>query len=163
MNIVRKYKESFIGIGAGIFTAIVYYNTGFIENRGLTGRLYSATIPQWICYAMWALSLILIITDIWKVRKGKAPGSMEDTKANINWLTFVLTFIAISVYILLMRPVGFCPSSAAFLFALTCILSEPKERNYVLFAIISVVVSISIYYIFRYGLNLMLPRGIMPF
>lgn len=163
MSIVHKYKESFIGIGAGVFTAFVYYNTGYIENRGLTGRFYSATIPQWICYAMWALSLILIITDIRKVRRREDSGSREGTKTNINWLAFIRTFIVISVYILIMRPVGFCPSSSAFLFALTCILSEPKERNYILFAIISVIVSVAIYYIFRYGLNLMLPRGIMPF
>ncbi len=162
MKILRKYRESFIGVGACIFTAFVYYNTGSIENRGMTGAVYSASVPQWICYALWILSLILIITDISKARKN---ADIEETaqKQSINWVTFILTVLAIGIYILVMRRVGFCPSSMVFLFFLTCILSEPHERNYVLFAAISVVVPIAVYCIFRYGLNLMLPRGIMPF
>jgi len=163
MKLIRKYKESCIGVGIAIFAVLVYMDSLTIKDMGLTGTVNAASVPQWICVVLWGLSAALIIQDISAQRKRQDNSSEERKGPAINYLAFFLTAAAISAYIVVMKPLGFCPSSALFLFVEFCILSEREERNYPLFAGIAAVVSVVIYLAFRMGLNLMLPRGIMPF
>lgn len=162
MKLITKYKDTCIGIGMAIFTGFAYLNTLTIRDSGLTGTVNAASFPRWLCYGLWILSALLIIQDI-RVQKNKTDEPEKKKKNDINYTTFILTAVVVTVYILLIRPLGFCPASALFLFAEFCVLSEKKERNYLLFAIVSVVAAVVIYAAFRLGLNLMLPRGIMPF
>lgn len=166
MSILRTYRETWIGVGMAIFTSVYFYNTLEIKDLGLTGSVYAATIPQWLSYVMWLLSAALILTDVSKQRKAAASGEREkDTaqKSSVNWLTFILTIAVLVGYVLLISVLGFCPATALFLFGEISILCEPGKHKWALFAIIAIVVSIAAYCAFRLGLNLMLPRGIMPF
>ena len=73
----------------------------------------------------------------------------------------VATIVVFTAYVLLMKPVGFIITSAVYLFLQMLILCPKEKRNSILFAVISVVCAVAIYYIFRNGLNVMLPAGIL--
>jgi putative tricarboxylic transport membrane protein len=62
-----------------------------------------------------------------------------------------------------MKPLGFIISSILYLFGQIVILCPKEKYNFVMFAIVSVVTSVVVFYTFRKGLNLMLPVGILKF
>jgi hypothetical protein len=66
-----------------------------------------------------------------------------------------------ALYALLITKVGFLITTTVYLFIQINILSPKQSRKHLMFAIISVVASVVIYYIFVKVFNLMLPAGIL--
>ena len=60
-----------------------------------------------------------------------------------------------------MCTLGFMISSVLFLIATMLLLTPAEKRNIPLILILSVVVSVGVYYLFVYGLDMVLPRGIL--
>ena len=156
-----KYKDTIIGIVVILLTAAYYYASLSIEDRGFTGSVTSASIPQWLCYGMWILSAALIIKNQRNVKKGETKS--EGKKKTRNRKAFVIACVAILLYVILIPTLGFCPSTVLFLMLMFYALSTEEERNYPLFLVISIATALITYLIFRNYLNLMLPKGIMPF
>ena len=52
-------------------------------------------------------------------------------------------------------------SSVVYLIVQMTVLAPKEKRNYLLFAVISVAVSVVVYYLFRNGLNVLLPAGLL--
>ena len=74
------------------------------------------------------------------------------------------TIAAFTVYVFVIEPAGFLLSSIVYLFAQITILAPKEKRGIkgiILFAVIAVVVCVAVYFIFRFGLNVMLPAGIL--
>ncbi|AXM03684.1 hypothetical protein DKG79_14145 [Escherichia fergusonii] len=57
---------------------------------------------------------------------------------------------------------GFVISCAIYIFLQTLVLlPRKKKRNYPLFAVVAFVVSSSIFFLFRFGFDILLPAGVM--
>lgn len=87
----------------------------------------------------------------------------DDDAANRNADTksLIMIFVVLIIYMALMSVLGFMISSALFLFA-TMMLLTPKQKMKLPFIIIlSLVVSVGVYYLFVYGLDMVLPAGIL--
>ena len=76
-------------------------------------------------------------------------------------MAVVLTFVIIIAYVLIMPTLGFILSTMIYLFLQMIVLAPPEKRNYVLFAIVSVVFTAFVFVAFRVGLQQLLPRGII--
>ena len=61
----------------------------------------------------------------------------------------------------LMSVLGFMISSALFLFATMMLLTPKQKRKLPIIIILSVVVAVGVYYLFVYGLDMVLPTGII--
>jgi putative tricarboxylic transport membrane protein len=76
-------------------------------------------------------------------------------------MAVVGTFVLMAGYAALLPMVGFMITTAVYLFLQINILAENQHRKPVLFGIISVVTSVSVYYLFVMVFHLMLPAGIL--
>ena len=87
----------------------------------------------------------------------------DDDAANRNADTkaLVAIFVILIIYMALLSTLGFMISSVLFLIATMLLLTPAEKRNIPLILILSVVVSVGVYYLFVYGLDMVLPRGIL--
>ena len=74
----------------------------------------------------------------------------------------LLTMGLIIVYAVLMKSVGFIITTFVYMMAQMLILREGK-KNWLLMVIISLVMSVGIYFLFTRVFNIMLPAGILSF
>lgn len=88
----------------------------------------------------------------------------EGEKGNGSVRRFLVTLALLFAYIYLLNPIGFTLASILYVFAQT-LLFVPKEkrnvRNYVLFAVVSIVIPIAINLLFENVFSLILPEGML--
>ena len=156
---IAKYKEFMLGIGITLL-AIVY---GYAATQIQT-RIQTAIGPNYVPYGLTALCLILGIAQMivgWNKAKAydqeEHPAEEKDPKA------VLLVFISLALYVAVLKTIGFLICTTVLCFVLEILLCPKAKRNYVLFAIVAVVSTVLIYFIFRSGLSLMLPAGILKF
>ena len=77
-------------------------------------------------------------------------------------LKSLLTMGLIIVYALLMKSVGFIITTFVYMMAQMFILREGK-KNWLLMVVISLIMSVGIYFLFTRVFNIMLPAGILSF
>ena len=87
----------------------------------------------------------------------------DDDAANRNADTkaLIAIFAILIVYMALMSTLGFMISSALFLFATMMLLTPKQKRKLPVIIILSVVVAVGVYSLFVYGLDMVLPAGIL--
>ncbi len=158
----KKCRDLILGIVMLAVSIFYLYFTFQIKTRPkLTPSYASARImPTILGIALTILSIICIWQG-W--RKFKAPDDEAESASGekTDVMTVVLTFAVIIGYVLIMQPLGFCLSTVIYLFLQMLVLAPANKRNIPLFAIVSVVFTIVIFFVFRAGLDLLLPRGII--
>jgi putative tricarboxylic transport membrane protein len=83
-------------------------------------------------------------------------------EAAIDRTALIKTVALILGYIALMNPLGFPPTTAAYLFCQFIVLTPPgRKKNYTAYAIIAVVSALAVFYTFRAGFGIMLPAGLL--
>ena len=87
------------------------------------------------------------------------PGRKQKREDKGDLVAVVFTFAVIIGYILVLPMMGFCLSTALYLFLQMIILAPAEKCNYVLFAIIALVFTALVFVAFRVGLQQLLPRG----
>lgn len=170
-------KDIMKNTGVGIFfivLALVYMLgtsriTSFspFGNRGLD----SQSIPQMLGALMCALALFQVVLTVQKNKREMAAAAREDVKAGAqegNWKKKVspVTLGSIGLliaYVLVYQRLGFVLSTCAYLFAAITLLTPREKRGKMIKFIVpfSIVVSLSVYFIFTKYLTLFLPRGIL--
>ena len=91
------------------------------------------------------------------LRKGKTTA--ETVKRDILPMPVIVTILAITAYALLLRPLGFLPTSFVFLTGLICYLTRYSLLRSVLLSVAIVAV---IYLLFRIVFTVLMPPGIVP-
>lgn len=115
--------------------------------------------PKIVGVSILIVSLIQLVAVIKKPiieseNKDKEP---EDSKGGL------FTIAAIVAYTILYDILGFICSTMLYLFVQIYILSNRENRNYKLFALVSVITPIVIYALFVYAIDMPLPEGILSF
>ncbi|SBW10349.1 conserved membrane hypothetical protein [uncultured delta proteobacterium] len=166
MNTLRKYKDILTGAFLLAFAAFFFYNAGGIRLLGkqiITARAF----PRTLAVLLGFLSLWMLVEGVMKLAREKEPSpraAAPETPGDYSGAARIgLTILALIVYIMCMRPVGFLLSTIAYTFAQTLILTPRENRDYRMAAVTSIVLPTIIYVIFLYGLRLMLPQGILTF
>ena len=75
----------------------------------------------------------------------------------------IASFIALTIYVALLEPIGFVIMTIIYTFAQILILT-PREKwgkNFVPAAIVALIAGILLYYIFKIQLSVLLPSGIL--
>jgi len=133
----------------------------FIHSLEITPKmekdLGSGYMPKLIAGSIITLSIIkLILLFLNKTNKN----SQEENNDVFGGL---LTIILLALYVYFFNIVGFILSTTLYLFFQILILSNEKNRNLVLFGIISIVTSLVIYTLFVYIIKSPLPIGLIGF
>ena len=157
----KKCKDLILGVVMLLFSGFYLYYAQQIKTRPkLTPAYASAQImPKLLGILLAVLSVLCIIQGIKKVRTADEGEKKKADKGDIMAVT--LTFAVIIGYTLILPTLGFCLSTAIYLFLQMNILAPKEKRNYVLFAVVAVVFTAFVFVAFRVGLQQLLPRGII--
>ena len=180
MKKLLQNKEMLVGI-IFLIIGVVYFALAFTipiyDAYGGSSVVDSSFVPKVVGILLIVLSILQLIFSS-KAAKN-APSAQttqaseedgefkvedwDDDAANRNADTkaLVAIFVILIIYMALLSTLGFMISSVLFLIATMLLLTPAEKRNIPLILILSVVVSVGVYYLFVYGLDMVLPRGIL--
>ena len=160
----KKWKDLILSILMMLLSAFYLYYAERIKTRPKMTPAYSGAriVPVLLGILLAALSVVLVIQAVKKLRALHPNGGEADKKMQRDDLVSVtLTIAVIIAYTVLLRPLGFCLSTVLYLFVQMIVLAPRAKRNYLLFALVSVLFTALVFIAFRMGLQQMLPRGII--
>ena len=142
-----------------MFTCLIIVASLFLlyTAYGIAGfdALSSAgAIPMVTTATMVICGLIILRQNI-----ARRPSTEETIARDILPLPVIVTILAITAYAILLKPLGFLPTSFLFLFGLIRFFSGRSMRFSFLAALVSVA---AIYIIFRLIFSVLMPQGVVP-
>ena len=123
----------------------------------------AAFLPRLIFGILIVVGIVMIvqgIQDIKKNRKKLLEGEALE-KASRETLRSLGALCILLVYILCFKPVGFIISSILFLVGMMFYMTKKEDRKPIIFIIISVVMTLVVYFCFKKFLYIYLPAGIL--
>lgn len=153
------------------FSAAYLYEASSIKIFGGAGTagVNAQTVPYLWGGCLAVLSVILILRSLLAKKKGEKESSsgrtrrefLEKIKARRE---VVYTFGLLIGYAILMKPIGFIPTSMIYLLLQIWVLTPIEKRSrkvLVTAAGLAVFFSVSLYFLFTEYLMVMLPAGIL--
>ncbi|MCH3917048.1 MAG: tripartite tricarboxylate transporter TctB family protein [Spirochaetia bacterium] len=165
-------KEIVCGIIFTIFALVYLVSSSFIPTMSLLKTLGSDFMPRIYGVLMLALGIGQVFVSLKKegtnernISEGNKEATQQKTQndkklGKEDKLNILYTFVAISFYIILMKPLGFIVSSSLY-FVIQAVILTPVgiKRKYVLFLLIGVIASLFAFFLFRNLFNINLPSG----
>lgn len=164
---------------------IVFFTVFIVNSLHLRFGIATTTVigadffPKLFCGIGLFLSVLLVIVNAvaWK-RNTREPESSSgeeretdaaehDEKKELlrGYGRVVLCILFMIAFIIMIKYLGFLISAVVYEFVQLLYLSTPKQRKDARFvirvALLSILVPAVLYVVFRYGLNIMLPMGIL--
>lgn len=120
-------------------------------------------MPKVISIAVFILSAVLLVTTITERRVRAAEIAAAKDAEKKDYKRVILSFLMVLIYVYTLKLVGFTITSLVFLPAEMFILAPDDKRtkkDLLRYVIISVIFTLIVYFLFRYGFKILLPRGI---
>jgi Tripartite tricarboxylate transporter TctB family. len=124
--------------------------------RGVSMNYGADVMPKMVSALLALFGVAVVLQSRFLVRSGETKAAKPG-----NGKAVVLSLVFLAVYIGLLSRVGFIIMTALYLFAQTLLYAPREKRNHLLFAVISVVVTVAVYLIFAKGFKLILPYGVL--
>lgn len=160
---MNKYRDAWIGIFL-LICSVGFYIDSFNIKTMAVARIGPAFVPRLICIIIGVLSLGLIVKEIITARRNT---SLENEKKIENMdkgsaFRVLGTVILLTIYISFLSKIGFIIMTIAYLIV-QCTLIDPDRsiKRTVMYGILGVVTSVSVYYLFENVFQLILPAGIL--
>lgn len=159
----NKYKDIIAGgflFAIGIIMFFASFNIKVVA--GMTVGIGSDFMPKIGAIILAFLGATILILGFKKIKNTDL--SQENTTVNTNHKRLAVvafSLVSIALYIFLINILGFMISTALYIFAQITLLAPKGKVNYLLFTVVSLIVSSSIYYTFVKAFDLMLPAGIL--
>lgn len=144
-------------IAAVIFLAfgIFMFGNSLGINPIIPNEVGSGYVPKFLSIVISVLSVVLLVLTLLKKKLGPTEKTDEDIKGGI------FTVMALAAYVVLFQVLGFLVSTALYLFIQITLLSNEKNREFLVFGIISIVVPLVIYGLFKALFHMPFPTGIL--
>ncbi|MDK2799542.1 MAG: hypothetical protein PWQ70_1161 [Clostridiales bacterium] len=160
---LKKYKDIYSGIFMLLLAALIFIGSFSIKMLTVS-RIGAAFVPQLIAILMAMLSISVIINGIKRIKVVEVLQNVEEEKKEevpVRTFSVAATIGLLLVYVSLLEKVGFMIMTAIYLFFQIYVLADKSQRKLPLFAVIAIVVSVGVYYLFVNAFDLMLPAGIL--
>ncbi|WP_277679453.1 tripartite tricarboxylate transporter TctB family protein [Gracilibacillus dipsosauri] len=162
------HENKLVDLFSGLFLltlSVVMYISTFSFRQLTASKIGSAFVPQIVAIGLFILSLILTINAFvqWKKEKQTREETVEkkDSIEKPSYSLVIISLILMGVYLFTMPTIGFLISTAVYLFIQIYLIAPSDKRNPIPFAIVSIVTSTIIYFVFKNVFYLMLPSGIL--
>ena len=143
---ILNRKVAFVVIALGAFTGIIANTFNKSTNLDPVGP---AKYPIIVSVLIILLGVLMFITTFMKKRK------VEAKKNKISDYKSFFSILAAAIgYILLFHRIGYIATNTLFLIVIVRILGEKDIKKILLFSILT---TLGLYIIFKFGLNVLLP------
>jgi hypothetical protein len=154
----KKYWDLTSGIFLFLFSIALFIGAQNVKTLSISS-IGSGTFPSFIAVILAIVSVAIIVGGAKKAR-GPDEKSAKGGEKQRFWAVLA-TFAIMALYALLMPKVGFIITTMVYLFLQMYIMAAKEHQKPILFGIISIVTSVSVYYMFVKIFSLMLPAGIL--
>jgi len=175
-------KRNDIASGSTITLAAVFYLVNsktikIFQGPGAT-IINSRTVPMIWGAVLLLLGLVLLLKGMFGYDKRKSIASTISEndistqqlskhgliKILLNNIEVIGTGALLGGYVLILKNVGFILATAGYLFLQILLLGYGKRKKILIHAsIIAIFISLGVYLLFVYLLNIRLPSGVVPF
>lgn len=123
----------------------------------------AAFLPRLIFGILIVIGIVLIVMGAQDMKKNKAKVLEGEAleKASVETLRSLGALLLLAAYILCFKPVGFIISSIVFLIGMMFYMTKKEDRKPILFIVISVAMTLIVYFCFKQFLYIYLPAGIL--
>lgn len=157
---LKKYGNLTVGV-VFVALAVITYIMSTQLPPNLLGGMGPEFMPQVLAGFMGILGVIQCVMGVKSMKEYTPSQEEEKTEFKPEYMRVLATVVAFGIYVFTIKIVGFLVCSVIYLFVQMCILAPKEKRNYLLFAVIAVLFNVVVYFIFRNGLNVMLPTGFL--
>jgi hypothetical protein len=122
-------------------------------------------MPTVVGILMLLLAVILLVQSINKLRKGGVDGEVLEPDTS-DYKRVLASLLLATVYVNILKPVGFLISTFAYLVLQIPVLAPDDKRSkkdLITYFVISLVFTVIVYVLFRYGFKIILPPGLLKF
>ena len=158
----RKYGDFVVGIFYAVLGAAL-----IIGSRALPKSKVMEIGPDFMPTLIGAIILILagilLVETATRFRSQSAELDASGFKDTSDYKRVLGSLVAATVYVNILKPVGFIISTLVYLLVQIYILAPDQSRtkkDIVTYVIIDVVFTLVVYMLFRYGFKIVLPAGI---
>ncbi|MFA5852184.1 MAG: tripartite tricarboxylate transporter TctB family protein [Spirochaetales bacterium] len=155
----KKTRELLLGaLMLGIGALYLALTLGIPRKGGI-----DASFVPFVLSAIILLLGTLQTVGALRIKNEGANGQEKtESKEKVDTPTVLKTIFLILVYVAFLNKIGFVIMSILYLFIQFIVLTPAyKKKNYLMYAIVAIVSSVSIFLIFRYIFDLMLPAGLL--
>ncbi len=172
----RKYKDVVAGVFFILFGAVYFLFSFSIRLTNIGGAHGSRLIPQIVAILLMAMGLLLALRDVVPMIKNRTASSAGDAvsvgtggtlgqrlKAWLKPYRKVLAIFVLSfAYTAVMELLGFIIATPLYLLAMMKVLTPAKKKSRIVVnIIISAIATAALFFMFRYGFSMILPKGIL--
>ena len=160
------HKNLYSGIFFIFFSAFLFIES-FNIKMSTADALGPQFFPRLVAFLMLVLALVLIFLSVKNWNQAKAEeAAMPAEKRKITFnFPLVASIVLLFGYFLVLEHLGFMISTAIYLFCQMFLLlpqgSFKKPRYLVIVTLVSVGLSVFIYYLFLLAFSIFLPAGIL--
>jgi len=148
-------REFWCGFICFVFAVVYLVASLFIRKKAIT-TLGAAFVPR-----IYGISLLLL--SVMQMIAGKKAGIEEESGTKLerkDTFNVLYVFLLLFGYIVLMNVLGFIVTSTLYFFFQAVLLTPvTTKRRYFLYASISIVLSVSSFYVFHTMFLILLPTG----
>lgn len=147
-----------------IFGVIIFIAGKTLPVKDVPGQVGPEVFPQVIGVVIAILSFALILMALSEIKQDQALGIQEEIKKDslFDLKSVLLTMALLVIYVFLIPSLGFVIAGILYLFLQMIVMSnKPTPKQFVLYAVISIILPFVVYSIFVNVFNLMLPAGLL--
>ena len=165
IHFLQLFQSIVIGcLVIGFSTAMLIASSSIRVDKFTSSAVDNAAfLPRFVFAILIVIGIVLIlqgVRDVPQNRKKALEGEALE-KASGEVLRSLGALCILLVYILCFKPVGFVISSILFLIGMMFYMTKREDWKPVLFVVISVVMTLAVYYCFKQFLYIYLPSGIL--
>jgi len=158
----RKYGDFVVGIFYAVLgTALIIGSKTLPKSKVM--EIGPDFMPTLIGSIILILAGILLVETAARFKSQAAELESSGFKDTSDYKRVLGSLLAATVYVNILKPVGFIISTLVYLIIQIYILAPDKNRtkkDIITYLIIDVVFTIVVYLLFRYGFKIVLPAGI---
>lgn len=155
---IKKYGDLLVGAVFLVIAIVFYAMASALPASMITEGVGSDFLPKILAIGTGILAVLQCIKG---VRTMRSDITVEEEEFKPEYWRVLSTIVAFGIYVFVLNTVGFLISSIVYLFVQMLILAPKEKRNIPLLLVITVVFNVAVYFLFRNGLNVMLPAGFL--
>lgn len=162
---LHTYQNAVIGVLTITFASFMLLaaNQIAVIKSSVTAIDNAAFLPRIVFWTLIFIGLVFIVMGVREApanRKTVPADEALEAQAH-GVLRSIGALLMLAAYIICFNRIGFVISSIVFLFALMTYMTKKEDRKYVVFAVISVALTLIVYFCFKKFLYIYLPNGIL--
>lgn len=158
----KKYGDIVVGVFFMVLGAILYFAAAALP-KSTVMDIGPDFMPKVTAILIFILALALTIQSVMGLKDKEID---PDSIPKCDYKRVITSIILMLIYVFAMRPVGFIVTTLVYLPLQMLVLSPDDQRgvkNIAVLAVIDVIFTLAVYFLFRYAFMIMLPRGILTF